>query len=134
MTEMPDHVSVKPLAELLGSLTQNLYLSTACAAGQHDDCVPVDPYRGLPCCCPLCDHVDLDGAPPPAEMPLHHLAEEGREKDGYTYQGQFLGVRLDLYERIEQILADHVHELRRPPLTYEVAVAVALFLAPRSGA
>lgn len=131
---MPEHTNVRPLAELLRALMENLYLSTACAAGDHARCRLVDKYRGLPCCCTECEHTDLDGAPPPACTPLWHLAEEGREEAGYTYAGQYLGVRSDLYELIERVLAGHVHELRRPPIAYEAAVAVALFLAPRSGA
>lgn len=131
---MPEFASVRPVAELLGSLAQELFLSPACAASRHEECQPADPYRGLLCCCPVCEHLDLDARPATASMPLHHLAEEGRERAGYTYLGQYLGVRTDLYERIWQVLTGHVHELRRPAMTYEVAVAVALFLAPRSGA
>lgn len=125
---------VRDLALLLHSLTQKLHLSPACAAGIHTDCPGVDSYRGLPCCCPECDHADLTGTPPPVCRPLLHLAEEGRQRRGYIYNGQCLGVRADLYEKLERVLELHVHQLRRPKVAYDLAVAAALLFAPRSGA
>ncbi|AZM47833.1 hypothetical protein DMB38_20400 [Streptomyces sp. WAC 06738] len=132
---MDEPTSVRDLVELLRSLMQGLYLSTACAAGDHAKCRQVDKYRGLPCCCLECGHADLDGSPPPVCLPLLHMAEEGRQEDGYTYlDGQVLGVRTDLYKAISGALELHVHELRRDRIAYDAAVKAALVFAPRIGA
>jgi len=131
---MDEHTDVKPEALFLAALAQELFLSPSCAAGRHEQCWQVDTYSGRPCCCPDCDHVDLEGAPPPVILPLLHLAEEGRGRPGYTYyKGEGLGVRSDLYEALNRVLELHVHELRRPYLTYRLAVAAALVFAPRLG-
>ena len=122
------------MAELLHSLSQDLFLSPACRAGVHDECHSVDVYSGLTCCCPLCVHTDLDGAPPPVLLPLLHFAEEGRQQAGYVYAGQALGVRDDVYRAIETALQLHIHELRRPRVAYDAAVRAALALLPRIGA
>lgn len=131
---MDEHTDVKPEVLFLAALAQDLHLSPACAADEHEHCWQVDPYSGRPCVCPECDHVDLDGAPPPATLPLLHLAEEGRVRRGYTYyKGEGLGVRTDMYEALNRVLELHVHELRRPYLSYRLAVAAALVFAPRKG-
>ncbi|MGW3860671.1 hypothetical protein ACWEDZ_04215 [Streptomyces sp. NPDC005047] len=131
---MPDDPSVRPAAELLHELMQHLYLSTACAADDHGECRQVDKYRGLPCCCTVCDHADLVGSPPPACTPLLHYAEAGERRPEYTYSpGEPLGVRNDLVDALTRVLAHHVHELRRPPIAHQLGVAAALTFAPRSG-
>jgi hypothetical protein len=122
------------MAELLHSISQDLYLSPGCRAGVHERCVVVDEFTAMTCCCPLCDHADLAGAPPPASLPLWHLAEEGRRKAGYVYNGAVFGVREDLYRAVENSLRLHVHELRRPGVAYDAAVRAALTLAPKIGA
>lgn len=125
---------IRPEALFLAALAQGLFLSPACAAGRHQQCWQIDTFTGRPCCCPECDHVDQAGAPP-ATKPLLHLTEEGRGRPGYTYyKGEGLGVRSDLYEAMDRVLALHVHELRRPFIAYRLAVAAALVYAPRSGA
>ncbi|MFV0135528.1 hypothetical protein ACLGIH_20290 [Streptomyces sp. HMX87] len=130
-----EYTDVLPEAAFLAALSTDLFLSPACAAGEHAECWQVDSFRGRPCCCPDCDHVDLRGAPPPATLPLLHLADDGHQKPGYTYhKGQGLGVRTDLYRALNRVLELHVHELRRPYLTYRLAVAAALVYAPRRGA
>jgi len=132
---MDEHTDVRPEALFLAALAQDLFLSAACAAAKHEQCWLVDPFSGRTCCCPECNHVDLVGAPPRALMPLWHLAEEGRRKDGYTYHGdEPLGVRTDLYEVISRALELHIHERRRPRVAYDAAVRAALVFAPRSGA
>lgn len=130
-----DYTGVQPEVAFLVALSSDLFLSPACAAGEHEQCWQVDNFTGRPCCCPDCDHVDLEGAPPPVILPLLHLAEEGRALPGYTYyKAEALGVRSDLYEALWRVLELNVHELRRPHLTYRLAVAAALTYAPRSGA
>lgn len=131
---MAEDTGVRHMATLLHSLSQDLFLSPACRAGRHERCGVADEFSGMTCCCPLCDHVDLDGAPTPATKPLLHLAEEGRQQAGYTYNGLPLGVRDDLYRAIETALQLHVHQLRRPRVAYDAAVKAALALAPRMGA
>jgi hypothetical protein len=132
---MIDPTDVHPEVAFLAVLSTDLFLSPACAAGEHEKCWQVDTFTGRPCCCPECDHVDRHGAPPPATLPLLHLAEEGRCEAGYTYHnGQGLGVRTDLVQAMNRALELHVHELRRPYLAYRLAVAAALVYAPRSGA
>lgn len=126
-------VTARAAAELLRTLMQNLYLSTACAAGDHGRCRLVDKYRGLPCCCTECDHTDLEGSPPAACVPLLHLGEDERRPE-YVYDDQGLGVRGDLVQAMSHVLEDHVHELRRPAMAHQLAVAAALNFAPRSGA
>lgn len=128
---MDEHTDVKPEALFLAALAQELFLSSSCAAGRHDRCWQVDPFSGRSCCCPECDHIDLQGAPPPAILPLWHLAEEGRHRPGYTYNGHALGVRNDVYEAVERALRLHVHELRRPRVAYDAAVNAVLAMAPR---
>lgn len=135
MGDYSDYTDVQPEVAFLVALSTDLFLSPACAAGQHEQCWQVDTFTGRPCCCPDCDHVDLGGAPPPATLPLLHLAEEGRAEPGYTYyKAEGLGVRTDLVDAMNRILELHVHELRRPYLAYRLAVAAALTYAPRSGA
>ncbi|WP_369042264.1 hypothetical protein [Streptomyces sp. Midd1] len=132
---MHDYTGVQPEVAFLAALSTDLFLSPACAADEHERCWQVDHFTGRPCCCPDCDHVDLEGAPPPATLPLLHLAEEGHSKPGYTYfKGEGLGVRTDLVASMNRVLELHVHELRRPYLAYRLAVAAALTYAPRSGA
>lgn len=131
---MAERTSVRPLAELLHSIAQDLYLSPACRAGVHERCALVDEFTAMTCCCLLCDHVDVDGTPPPAGMPLLHLAEAGRRQAGYHYGTQSLGVRDDMYEAMKAVLAVHVHALRRPAVAYDTAVTAALVYAPRLGA
>ncbi|MGW3153746.1 hypothetical protein [Streptomyces sp. NPDC001089] len=132
---MAEDTSLRPLAELLHSIAQDLYLSPACRAGVHERCALVDEFSAMTCCCLLCDHVDVDGCPPPAGLPLLHLAEEdGRRRVGYRYGGRPLGVRSDMYGAVESALRLHVHELRRPRVAYDAAVQAALILAPRLGA
>lgn len=131
---MPDEpTDVSQAAELLHELMQSLYLSPACAAGVHHECPQVDAYGGLPCCCTVCDHTDRHGSPPPVLVPLLHYAE-GARRPPYTYDDQGLGVRTDLVAAMNRVLEWHVHELRRPPIAHQLAVAAALNFAPRSGA
>lgn len=120
-------------ADRLRELMQSLYLSTACAAGDHRECRTVDKYKGLPCCCTVCDHTDLNGSPPPASVPLLHYAE-GDRRPGYAYDAWGMGARSDLVAALDHVLEDHVHELSRPSLAQQLAVAAALVFAPRSGA
>lgn len=129
---MDEYTGVEPEVAFLAALSTDLFLSPACAASEHEKCWQVDLFSGRPCCCPECAHVDLHGAPPPAILPLLHLAEEGRMEPGYTYfKDQGLGVRSDLVEALNHVLELHVHELRRPYLAYRLAVAAALVYAPR---
>ncbi|MFI7083908.1 hypothetical protein ACIBUR_09910 [Streptomyces anulatus] len=124
---------VRQAAELLQRLSRYLFLSAACAASAHHECPLVDTYSGRPCCCTGCDHTGFVGSPPPVVLPLLHYAEDGR-RQGYTYDAQQMGVRDDLVRAMTHVLENHVHELRRPRMAHQLAVAAALVFAPRSGA
>ncbi|MEV7902139.1 hypothetical protein [Streptomyces anulatus] len=131
---MPGELNdVRQAAELLHRLTRHLYLSAACAADDHANCPQIDHYSARPCCCTACDHSGLTGTPPPVCVPLLHYAEKA-PRPGYTYDSQGMGVRDDLVEALARVLETHVHELRRPPMAQQLAVAAALLFAPRSGA
>ncbi|MFC9505438.1 hypothetical protein [Streptomyces sp. NPDC057002] len=127
-----DDTSARPMAELLYSISQELHLDPACRAGVHEKCRYVDQFSGLTCCCPLCEHTALDGAPPPVTLPLLHLAEEGRPRNGYTYlEGECLGVRSNLYELMVRLLERNAHQPHRSRVAYELALGTALLFAPR---
>jgi hypothetical protein len=124
-------------AELLQSLMEVLYLSTACALGHHSMCRGVEPFRGLVCCCLDCEHTDVHSTgPTSAGVPLLHkvLAEEER-LDSHSYlDGDDLGVRTDLVEALEKDLEEadpHTSPEKRRLLAVQLGVTACLIFAPR---
>jgi hypothetical protein len=118
--------------KILKGLMDELYLSTACAAGNHLECRLVDKFRGLVCCCPDCDH---EGRSPKKQLltgPLLHSANTiAEQRSGYIYRGG-LGRRVDLLRLATRVMLDARKEPRAPVL-FEIADQIALLYAPRLG-
>lgn len=110
---------------------QELYLSTACARGDHVNCRQVDKYGALVCCCE-CGH----GAPPGPKVqltgPLLHPVDRPEEQlAGYIYR-EGMGRRVDLVALATRV----VLTVRADPperKVLDVADMIALFFAPRFG-
>ncbi|MEW1922230.1 hypothetical protein [Streptomyces sp. NPDC088360] len=122
--------------ELLRGLMDVLYLSTACAAGQHSQCRQVDKFRSLVCCCPECAHTDIaTGTPTGADAPLLHLAATKAERrDTHVYAaGEQLGIRQDLHRSITKTLEEHtrLNQAQRLNLAVQLGIASCLVFAPR---
>lgn len=117
---------------LLQHLQRKIYLSTACAAGDHLKCRLVDKYRSMVCCCPDCGHDQPIGENPLLTGPLLHPVDRAEEQlPGYIYRDG-LGRRYDLIK----LATDLVLLARADPPERKVLQAadkIALFFAPRFG-
>ncbi|MFF1693098.1 hypothetical protein ACFVXC_05650 [Streptomyces sp. NPDC058257] len=124
--------------KLLQALMEVLYLSTACASGQHHQCRGVDKFRSLVCCCTGCGHTSLLGPPPDtAGIPLLHLAEQYDQRDTHhVYEPNgTLGVRADLVRALEKTLDEQLPGLgeeSRRALAVQLGITSCLTFAPRS--
>jgi hypothetical protein len=131
--DLDDHTA----AELLHALMQRLYLSTACAAGDHIHCRQVDKYRSLVCVCTQCEHIPPTTAPEAmAGVPLLHLRERGEDRSPHHVYGKSdpLGVRVDVVRALEKSFTDHVPDIRkgrRVDAAHLAGLTVCLMLAPR---
>lgn len=130
-------LSTAQAVELMRGLMEVLYLSTACASGNHSQCRQVDKFRSLVCCCPECEHTDLvAGTPTGADVPLLHLAAtEAEQRDTHVYGAdEQLGVRQDLVRSIAKTLEEdsRMNEARRLHLAVQVGICACLVFAPRS--
>lgn len=139
MSDADDDLNLPPLqaVELLRGLMEVLYLSTACASGNHSQCRQVDKFRALVCCCPECEHTDLvTGKTTGADVPLLHLAStEGERRDSHVYAaGEQLGIRQDLLRSLTKTLEEHtrLNETQRLDLAVQLGIAAVLVFAPRS--
>ncbi|MFJ4739104.1 hypothetical protein [Streptomyces sp. NPDC088775] len=138
MPEEDLNLPTSQAAELLRSLMEVLYLSTACASGNHSQCRQVDKFRALVCCCPECGHVDLQASgATSAGTPLLHLAGTNAERlDSHVYaDGEALGVRADLVRALEKTLEETTRRTsggRRRRIAVQLGIAACLTFAPRS--
>ncbi|MEV8399259.1 hypothetical protein [Streptomyces niveus] len=132
------NLPVTQAAVLMRQLMEVLYLSTACASGNHRQCRQVDKFRSLVCCCPECQHSDLRAVgPTSASTPLLHLARTPPERlESHIYShGELLGVRSDLVLALEKTLqesAPRVREKDRQQVSVQLGIAACLTFAPRS--
>ncbi|MGW1180175.1 hypothetical protein [Streptomyces drozdowiczii] len=132
---MPDELDldlpISQAVKLLHTLMQSLYLSTACAAGQHHQCHGVDRFRSLICCCIECGHTRHVGTPL-----LHHAETAGERDAHHAYEpGGQLGVRTDLVQALEKTLDEwmpHIAEDARRTLAIQCGITACLTFAPRS--
>lgn len=111
---------------------EEVYLSTACASGNHLECRLVDKFRGLVCCCTTCDH---EGRTPKNQLLtgplLHHAETIGEQRPGYIYRGT-VGRRVDLV-RLATALLLRAREEPQGAVLFEIADQIALLFAPRLG-
>lgn len=136
MSDSDLNLPISHAIELMQSLMEVLYLSTACAAGQHSQCRQVDKFRSLVCCCPECGHADLvAGKETSVDAPLLHLAvTEAERRDTHVYAaGEQLGVRHDLLRSLTKTLEEHTRlsEKQRLDLAVQLGIAACLVFAPR---
>lgn len=136
MSDSDLNLPLSHAVELMQSLMEVLYLSTACAAGQHSQCRQVDKFRSLVCCCPECQHADLAaGTGAGADAPLLHLAAtEAEQRSTHVYAaGEQLGIRHDLLRSLTKTLEEHtrLNESQRLDLAVQLGIAACLVFAPR---
>ncbi len=116
----------------LYELMQRLYLSTACAGGNHLECRLVDKYRGLVCCCPDCGHEGPRLRNVLFTGPLLHPADTfAEQRPGYIYR-EGLGRRVDLVRLATDVILRARNEPQGPVL-FEITDRIALLFAPRFG-
>lgn len=128
MTDEERIAKIKILRQLMGEL----YLSTACAAGEHLECRLVDKFRSLVCCCPDCDHEGRSAKKRLLTGPLLHSVETiAEQRPGYVYRGG-VGRRIDLLRLGTRVMLDARREPQGPVL-FDIADRIALFFAPRLG-
>lgn len=118
--------------KILHALMAELYLSTACAAGDHLSCRLVDKYRALVCCCTGCDH---EGRSPSSKVLtgplLHPIDDDSEKRPGYIYRGG-LGRRDDLVRMATAVLLDAREDDPCGKL-WKITDRIALWFAPRIG-
>ncbi|WNI17654.1 hypothetical protein [Actinacidiphila sp. ITFR-21] len=136
---MSDDLSlpIPQAVELLRGLMEVLYLSPACASGNHSRCDQVDRFRSLVCCCPECEHADLAaGLPAGADVPLLHLAAtEAEQRASHVYApGEQLGIRQDLHRSLTKTLEERTRlsETNRLDLAVQLGISAVLVFAPRA--